>query len=222
MLQDFLRRFKKLSIINYVKVKSYLIENLSLVELYYLNDIWIEEGYTGQLPEQVSLLKKIIKDYKVENVLEIGFNAGVSSDLFLSVTSLDVVSFDIGLHAYHKFGKSYIDKKFPNRHNLILGDSKYTIPEYIVSNPRKKFDLIFIDGGHDLETAESDLLNCKDLSHNDTIVIMDDTVYEKTMELEWNLGPTNAWLKAMDKKLINGISSIHFYKGRGMSWGKYS
>ena len=42
------------------------------------------------------------------------------------------------------------------------------------------------------------------------------------MELEWNLGPTNAWLKAMDKKLINGISSIHFYKGRGMSWGKYS
>ena len=67
----------------------------------------------------------------------------------------------------------------------------------------KKFDLIFIDGGHDLETAESDLLNCKNLSHNDTIVIMDDTVYEKTMELEWNLGPTNAWLKAIEKKLIN-------------------
>lgn len=222
MLLDFLRSFKKLSIISYVKLKSYLTENLSLVELYNLNDIWIEEGYTGQLPEQVSLLKKIIKDYKVESVLEIGFNAGVSSDLFLSVTSQDVVSFDIGLHAYYKFGKSYIDKKFPNRHNLILGDSKDTIPEYIVSNPSKKFDLIFIDGGHDLETAESDLFNCKDLSHNDTIVIMDDTVYEKTMEFEWNLGPTNAWLKAIDKKIINGISSIHFYKGRGMSWGKYS
>ena len=56
--------------------------------------------------------------------------------------------------------------------------SKNTIPEYIVSNP-KKFDLIFIDGGHDLETAESDLFNCKDLSHNDTIVIMDDTVLRK-------------------------------------------
>ena len=81
MLLDFLRSFKKLSIISYVKLKSYLTENLSLVELYNLNDIWIEEGYTGQLPEQVSLLKKIIKDYKVESVLEIGFNAGVSSDL---------------------------------------------------------------------------------------------------------------------------------------------
>ena len=28
---------------------------------------------------------------------------------------------------------------------------------------------------------------------------MDDTVYEKTMELEWNLGPTNAWEKQLIK-----------------------
>ena len=38
------------------------------------------------------------------------------------------------------------------------------------------FDLIFIDGGHDIETAKSDLALAHSLSHSHTVVIMDDVL----------------------------------------------
>ena len=216
------RRFKRLSICNYLKIKKIFTKDLSLSESYNLNDMWITEGNINQVPKQVELIKKIIIEENINSVLEIGFNAGYSAELFLSNTSMDTVSFDDGKHKYHKFGKLHIDKNFPDRHSLILGDSKKTLPKYIISNPAKNFDLIFIDGGHDYITAESDLLNCKNLSHKNTIVIMDDTVYKKEKICEWNIGPTNVWQKAIEKKIIKEISKIEFDRGRGMSWGRYS
>tara|TARA_B100000900_G_scaffold236404_1_gene200709 strand:+ start:1330 stop:2010 length:681 start_codon:yes stop_codon:yes gene_type:complete len=220
--KNLLRRIKRLYIRNCLRVKKIITKDLSLSESYNLNDIWINEGNINQIPKQVELIKKIIKGGNINSVLEIGFNAGYSAELFLNNTSMDIVSFDDGRHEYHKFGKLHIDKNFPNRHSLILGDSKKTLLEYIISNPTKNFDLIFIDGGHDYNTAESDLLNCKNLSHKNTIVIMDDTVYKKEMICEWNIGPTNVWKKAVEKKIIKEISKIEFDRGRGMSWGRYS
>ena len=69
---------------------------------------------------------------------------------------------------------------------------------------------------------QSLILNCKNLSHKNTIVIMDDTVYKKEKICEWNIGPTNVWRKAIEKKIIKEISKIEFDIGRGMSWGRYS
>ena len=220
-IKSYSRRFKRLSICNYLKIKKIFTKDLSLSESYNLNDMWIAEGNINQVPKQVELIKKIIIEENINSVLEIGFNAGYSAELFLSNTSMDTVSFDDGKHKYHKFGKSHIDKNFPDRHSLILGDSKKTLLQYMISNPNKNFDLIFIDGGHDYITAESDLLNCKNLSHQNTIVIMDDTVYKKDKICEWNIGPTNVWRKAIEKKIIKEISKIEFGRGRGMSWGKY-
>ena len=72
----------------------------------------------------------------------------------------NVVSFDLGIHSYVGKGKQFLDKKYPNRHKLIIGDSLLTIPLY-TSKFHKKFDLIFIDGGHDYNIAKGDLINCK-------------------------------------------------------------
>ncbi len=53
-------------------------------------------------------------------------------------------------------------------------------------NPDEKFDLVFIDGGHTYECFLSDLQNCKQLAHEETIVIIDDYVAEvKTIVDEW-------------------------------------
>jgi predicted O-methyltransferase YrrM len=184
----------------------------------------ITEGYTQPVSEQVEILKDLVNNNKIINILEIGFNAGHSSCLFLeSNRNCKVYSFDIGCHDYLQIGKQYINHTFPNRHELILGDSKITIPTYINNNKDMKMDLIFIDGGHDFETAITDLINCKMLSHQDTILIMDDTIINSDANIaDWNKGPTEAWLKLKSCNLIQEKESFVFSFGRGMSVGKYS
>ena len=180
----------------------------------------IIEGYSRLCYKETIYLQMIVSDSNIKNILEIGFNAGHSADIFLSYnTKCNLVSFDIGEHSYVKVGKEYIDKTYPNRHTLIIGDSTKTVPNYDTDH---KYDLIFIDGGHSYQVAIADLLNCKKLAHKDTIVIMDDTINRKDWEREYTIGPTRAWNEGIKSGLITQITSLDFEPGRGMSWGKYN
>ena len=187
------------------------------------NNCYITEGYTEQVPEQVQILKDLVNNDKIINVLEIGMNAGHSSCLFLENNKqCNVISFDIGNHDYVRVGKQYIDNKYPNRHELIISDSTISVPLYTNINKESKMDLIFIDGGHDYETAQNDLINCMNLSHKDTILIMDDTIINNNANIaDWNIGPTQAWNKLKSYNLIEEKESYVFSYGRGMSIGKY-
>ncbi len=186
------------------------------------NNIDIREGYSGQVLDQQNKLIEILNKYKPKNILEIGFNAGHSSELFLLNSDANIVSFDIGFHNYVYDGKKYIDLVYPSRHELIIGDSTKSLPEYIVKNPTKKFDLLFIDGGHDYEIAKSDLKNCFKLSNENSIVIIDDTVLNESSHRGYTIGPTKIWNEWKNKKKIYEIESLEFFPGRGMSYGKYN
>jgi predicted O-methyltransferase YrrM len=152
-------------------------------------------------------------------VLEIGFSAGHSSDTFLkSNDNVIVTSFDLGYHSYVIYGKSYIDQKYPERHQLIIGDSRETLPAFI-KNTDRKYDIIFIDGGHEYEVSYSDLINCKQLAHKDTIVIMDD-VTNAANEV-YNRGPSQAWKDCIAQNIVLEEDHFEFNRWRGMSTGKY-
>ncbi len=180
------------------------------------------EGYSQQVPKQVERLKMLISGNNIKNVMEIGFNAGHSSEIMLETNkNINLVSFDINIHKYTKVGKEYIDKTYVNRHTLIIGDSMISVPEYIKSNSHKKFDLIFIDGGHDYKVAKADVENCRQLAHKDTIVIVDDVVYTIGSKRAWTIGPSNVWKEYVAGNLISEIAKEEYMQGRGMAWGKY-
>ena len=194
---------------------------MSINDFLYLNSAYnMGEGHSGQVQKQTESLRELASNPSIKNVLEIGFNSGHSADTILnSNPNIKLVSFDIGTERNVVLGKTYVDRKYPFRHCLIIGDSTVTVPEFIKDHPDSKFDLIFIDGGHTYDIATKDIMNCKVLAHADTIVVMDDVVHDSNME--YCVGPTQAWTTAASKSVVAITNTIKFKENRGMSWGKY-
>tara|TARA_B110000483_G_scaffold115862_1_gene140532 strand:+ start:511 stop:1128 length:618 start_codon:yes stop_codon:yes gene_type:complete len=182
----------------------------------------IFEGYCQQVPNQIEDLKYLTcENLGITNVLEIGFNVGHSADVFLNNNKkIHMFSFDIGEHAHVALGKKYIDETYPHRHTLIIGDSQMTIPKF-VKDFKLKFDVIFIDGGHEYQVVHADLENCRELAHNGTVVIIDDVVYDPNKKEAWTIDPTRAWDEKKASGCISEIYSKEYCKGRGMAWGRY-
>ena len=195
---------------------------MSTLNEYYKNlNIHTFEGHSQECKPETEFLKNIVDNPDIINIMEIGFNAGHSAETFLSSNkNINLTSFDIGEKDYLKHGKEYIDKTYPKRHKIIIGDSLITVPEFSKNNDQK-FDIIFIDGGHEYNVAHGDILNCKNLAHGKTIVILDDTIDDINLMNVWNVGPTKAWNKTKESNIIKQIGSLDFSHGKGLSWGNY-
>jgi len=182
------------------------------------------EGFSQQIPQQITDLQRIVGTSPIR-IMEIGFNAGHSAEIFLQHNPhATVTSFDLGMHPYVTHAKEYMDQHYPGRHTLILGDSKETIPTYIqthYNDPLVPFDVIFIDGDHEYHGARTDMNHCFHLAHRDTIVILDDTMYFSDWRASWTLGPTKVWTDDLAARRLIEIGRSDYAPGRGMSWGKY-
>jgi hypothetical protein len=149
----------------------------------------ITEGSAS--PAELRWLNDFVISHRgIRRIGEIGFNAGISTNALLACRlDVSVVSFDICDHDYATAAKALVDAAYPGRHELIPGDSKVSLASYAASHPGAGFDLLFIDGGHDLETVRADLANGPLVSKNETVLVIDDlTPWE-----HWGKGPTVAW-----------------------------
>ena len=202
-------------------VDTPLVIDKCLTDVLHENDAMkMCEGHSQIFPVQVQSLYNLSKGAK--NIMEIGFNAGHSCEVFLtSSPDTHVTSFDINMYPYTKVGADYFAKYYPGRHEFIAGNSLQAVPLYAMTYRNKKFDLIFIDGGHDYETALGDLHNCKQVADRDTIVVMDDIVSRPELQQHWNEGPIRAWDYMIKKGYIIETSRQDYMKGRGVAVGRY-
>ena len=203
--------FKCLNLIRWFLAFRYINKVNSLEEFY--NKIQIfwyrgNEGHTQQSTGQTSFLKNISKNCSY--VFEIGFNGGHSSETILrNNPNSKVFSCDIGWHFYTKFGKWYLQKKYGDRLVLFIGDSKKIIPDLELEN--QKFDLIFIDGGHEYEDALNDIVNCKKFADENTLLLLDDVLFNnKEDTYHANSGPTQAWKQLIKEKFISQMEYEEF------------
>jgi predicted O-methyltransferase YrrM len=111
-------------------------------------------------------------------VLEIGFNAGHSSGMFLSTfPDVTVTSVDICHHAYTRPAYDRLRELFPGgRLTLHCGNSVKVVPKLADEDPGllAAHDTVFIDGGHLYVVAFHDLLAAAPYAKPGALVVVDD------------------------------------------------
>ena len=108
-----------------------------------------------------------------KNILEIGFNAGHSTLVFLLANPRSKIQcFDLGEHKYAHLCYDYLDKCFPGRLSIVWGDSRQTVSSF--KGEEHAHDLIHIDGGHATDVFNEDLDNCRRFANAESVVVVDD------------------------------------------------
>jgi predicted O-methyltransferase YrrM len=108
------------------------------------------------------------------DILEIGFNAGNSSLIFLLANlNVKIHAIDLCCHAYVQPCVDFLNLMFNNRVILYKGDSLKIIPE-LDRSLSDSISLYHIDGWHALEGIQADMKNCYDLAKNGSFLIVDD------------------------------------------------
>ena len=133
-----------------------------------------------------------------KKVAEIGFNAGHSATLMMSLCSEDTefTFFDLGEHAYTRPCFKYVTQVFNRASNLVLGDSRITMPNYIRDHPELigAYDIVHVDGGHQKECFFSDISNALLLVKRGGLLFIDDT----------NIDYIDAWVNTLIAEKIVG------------------
>lgn len=130
------------------------------------------------IPKQKNIINVVFKT-NPQNILEIGFNAGFSTLLIkmtaeqIGLKETKITCVDINEHPYVTQCYKKISQDYTNI-NLITQSSHDYLP-YLHRTSKIRYDLIHIDGDHNISGAEQDLRDCLELSHKGTVIIFDDT-----------------------------------------------
>ena len=158
-----------------------------------LEDLSLEKNIIDE--KVILFFKNIFGENKwIKNIVEIGFNLGITTDIFLqNIENSYVLSFntDNDFDEYISEAKNYIDKKYLGRHSLITGETSYSIPNFKKLIPNKYFDLIYINGNFSYQIAKKDIMNMKLLSHKNTILLFNskydlDKNQKNNLSKAWN------------------------------------
>lgn len=118
----------------------------------YLDKYGVEIPY-GSEAHVLQHLRTTIDIVKPKHILEIGLNLGWSSAMWLEISDANITSIDISDKDETIFAGEFLKNKYPARFDYSIIDSNVA-HKWLNGID---FDLIFIDGGHDLESVIDDI-----------------------------------------------------------------
>ncbi len=125
------------------------------------------------------LLYRISNYFKPKRILELGTSIGIGSlHLHLGYPSAHITSVE-GCQETFNLAKQ-------NLESTTVELMNNTFYDYIKSLNEESFDLIFIDGHHDGEALKYYLKLLDNYIHSDTIIVLDDIRWSKSMFNAWN------------------------------------
>jgi SAM-dependent methyltransferase len=113
----------------------------------------------GTGPHSVRCLREIVEIVKPKSIFEIGLNMGWSSAMWLELSDAEVVSCDISYKDETVNAAKFLEDKY-SRFQYVNRLEKENFGNAV----NKKFDLVFIDGGHEFDDVVSDLKLCVELN----------------------------------------------------------
>ena len=118
---------------------------------------WLpDDGGTGHMPpskEVISFWESVKKYTGFTHITEIGFNAGHSSSIILTLfDDVTVSSYDVGMYDITYTNAKIVENRFPNRFTIAIKDSKELSPKDINDS-----HILFIDGSHNYPEVRSDI-----------------------------------------------------------------
>jgi predicted O-methyltransferase YrrM len=192
--------FLKLFInIRYQKKKKLFIKS---IKNYKITQYW----FINNIPIWLYIFKKFNYFNKNLNILEIGSYEGLSTIFFLKtlkkslITCVDTWSSPRNEKYYEKYNKFNVTEKNFNLNTKIFKNRLKKIKNYsnlFFKNNKKKYDIIYIDGGHQNDIVYLDLLNAFDALKEKGIIIADDLFWN---ELPKGKNPINGMKKFINTK----------------------
>lgn len=127
----------------------------------------VEKSKASQNRTELTMLLNILSQYKIKNVLEIGMGQGHSMKVWEQAFHPDIL---VGVDAVQGITPP------PHHGKSILGDSTAldTVKAVTTAFKNQPIDFLFIDGGHDPLTVETDYFNYGKLVRSGGVIAFHD------------------------------------------------
>ena len=147
----------------------------------------LKESHGG--PARYSQLMKMVSELKPKVFMEFGtWNGDRAVEVHQLSPDTEYIGFDLFETANEETDEAEKNVKAHNdlndvrrkltgtgmKYRLFRGDSKETFPDCLKSLGSKKVDMIWIDGGHSVETIQADYENAKKVVDEHGVIIFDD------------------------------------------------
>jgi predicted O-methyltransferase YrrM len=136
---------------------------------------------SGTSLKRAQLLLRIVQYLQPTQILELGTSLGIATQALALGTPKATITSIEGCPATAAFAKQHLSSFAINNTNLKQGRFEEHIPKLA----QQPWDLVFIDGNHQGEATLKYFEALLASVHNDTIFIMDDIYWSKTMTDAW-------------------------------------